>query len=392
MRIDDVGGSHISRPAPTSAAAPATPVTNSAPASASTMFQQATPKGATRPDVQQLAMATKSIHNASPTIASMFDAQIATMLTPVEYGQYTRAVDEIGALSGNTDVKHRHLNDPDYKGIPQGQGYDSKTNEFLTTYYSKTDGNNGTDVRLSIQNKDTDDETAYVKLKGPNGTELSHGGGVAVSGNWVLVSDGGKVYSYDRAEIAAAKSGAEIEPNVVLANVPKRGNIYAVSDTKVGSFINVSPDGKYAYVGEFDLSVRDGKNNETKGYPELYRYEIDQKTGMLTNKSGPQRIPNNAQGVAVTDDGLIFTTSYGSKSGISPNEVIFQEFAMKPSKGFALEAREDAKVVAEIPYYAEGTNVIGNTLYVTHESGAEEYKGEDGIQFIQKYPLDGMNW
>ena len=67
---------------------------------------------------------------------------------------------------------------------------------------------------------------------------------------------------------------------------------------------------------------------------------------MLTNKSGPQRIPNNAQGVAVTDDGLIFTTSYGSKSGISPNEVIFQEFAMKPSKGFALEAREDAKVVA----------------------------------------------
>ena len=72
--------------------------------------------------------------------------------------------------------------------------------------------------------------------------------------------------------------------------------------------------------------------------------------------------------------------------------MIFQEFAMKPSKGFALEAREDAKVVAEIPYYAEGTNVIGNTLYVTHESGAEEYKGEDGIQSIQQYPLDGMNW
>lgn len=268
-----------------------------------------------------------------------------------------------------------HLRDDDYEGIPQGQGYDQARDELLTTYYAKN-GEQSEDVRLSIQDKRTGYETAYVQLKDEDGGELGHGGGVTTDGRWVYVSDGGKVYVYDRADIDAAEPSSPV-------------NASHSQDVPVSSFMNLSPDGRYAYVGEWDKNtVLPG--DSSPGYPELYRYEVDRETGTLVNQSGPQRIPNNAQGVAVTDSGLLFTTSWGDKPGISPNELVYQPFDGDQSGGFRLVDKDDARDVAEIPYYAEGINVIGDDVYVTHESGASEYQGEDGESRIQRHALDDL--
>lgn len=416
MRIDDVGGSNITRPAPAPSATPpaqptsttSTRATSTPSATASAMVQQATPKGAVRPDVQLLAAATKAAAVVNPQAAPIIQAQIAATLRPVEYGQYMRAMDKLenasdrrdidgdgsvtlseaiatwradrfNALGREVPVKHLHLNDPGYQGIPQGQGYDRKTNEFLTTYYAKTDDDKGTDVRLSIQDKYTGYETAYVNLKGKKGEELTHGGGVAVSGKWVFVSDDTNVYTYDRAKIAAAKPGADIKAE-------------KVSKTELGSFLNVSPDGKYAYVGKFAEDVP-GKEGNTPQTGIMYRFEVNQKTGKLVNQSSLQIIPDNAQGVAVTDKGLIFTTSFGSDDDWSPKELHFLKFETSPSKGFKLQDPSSDAVIGEIDYYAEGINVIGDDLYITYESGAEAYKKKTDVnhESIQKYSLDDFD-
>jgi hypothetical protein len=50
----------------------------------------------------------------------------------------------------------------------------------------------------------------------------------------------------------------------------------------------------------------------------------------------------------------------------------------------------DTRDVAEVPYYAEGINVIGDDVYVTHESGASAYQGEHGETRIQHHDLDDL--
>ncbi len=278
-------------------------------------------------------------------------------------------------FGGTVPPELLHLRDDDYEGIPQGQGYDGGRDEFLTTYYAK-DGDTSEDVRLSIQDKRTGYETDYVQLKDEDGGELGHGGGVATDGRWVYVSDGGKVYTYDRSLIDAAAPGSP----VAAAHS---------QDVPVSSFLNLSPDGRYAYVGEWDKNTL-LPGDSSPGHPELYRYEVDHETGTLVNQSGPQRIPNNAQGVAATDGGLLFTTSWGDKAGISPNELVYQPFDGDQSGGLRLVDSGDARDVAEVPYYAEGINVIGDDVYVTHESGASAYQGEDGETRIQHHDLDDL--
>lgn len=404
MRVDDVGGTSGSTAkstptvAPTPRAAPpATPAET-----AEALVDRSTPIGTTRPDVRQLAGLVSQQAAAAPDQAPAVRRQVEALLTPVEVGQLkrdmatydaTQDIDRDGLVTEqekaalrmaaglkllgiDAPVVNLHLDDPDYKGIPQGQGYDAKTNEFFTTYYAQqpVNGKEGYDVRLSVQDKATGLETSYVKLRTSDNRHLGHGGGVGVTDKWVFVSDGGKVYTYDRAQIDAASGGATILPA-------------ATTSTGASSFMNVSPDGKYAYVGEFDKSIW-GPGNETEGWPELHRYEIEAISGKLINGSGPEKIPNNAQGVAITKEGLIFTTSYGS-SWFSPNEVIYQKFAKDPSEGFALEDRDDAKTIGEIEYYAEGANVIGDDLFVTFESGANPYreKVDDPISTIRKFRL-----
>lgn len=305
-----------------------------------------------------------------------YDVDGDGVVTPAERQAVARAELMEALFGGTVPPELLHLRDEDYEGIPQGQGYDAARDEFLTTYYAK-DGDTSEDVRLSIQDKRTGYETAYVQLKDEDGGELGHGGGVATDGRWVYVSDGGQVLVYDRAEIDAAAPGTPV-------------NASHSQDVPVSSFMNLSPDGRYAYVGEWDKNtVLPG--DSTPGYPELYRYEVDHETGALVNQSGPQRIPNNAQGVAETDGGLLFTTSWGDKPGISPNELVYQPFDGDQSQGFSLVDSGDAHDVAELPYYAEGINVVGDDVYVTHESGASAYQGEDGQTHIQHHDLDDLD-
>ncbi|WP_338863714.1 hypothetical protein [Myxococcus stipitatus] len=248
--------------------------------------------------------------------------------------------------------------------IPQGQGYDASRNEFLTTYYQ----NNS--VQLSVQNKGSGKETKLAKLGGtpldPKNEVPKHGGGVATDGRFVYVSDTKNIFVYTRADIEKAKSGAQVHaiqklPVNTPSNPPDKEKDKKYKEYKVaGSFIAVK-DG-YAYVGAFSGT------GENKGA--VSRYKIDPLTGKIFNQSrtGPIEAPKRAQGIAVVNGALLFTT--GEK------KLIYQPITSTADSFQAnTSARKDISN-KKIGPYAQGINVIGNELWVTYESGAKKYKNK----------------
>lgn len=262
---------------------------------------------------------------------------------------------------------------------PQGQGYDAKRGEVLTTYYR------GHDVLLSVQSKKTGAETTKVRLGGlgadaPGGPVKgpSHGGGVSTDGRNVYVADTGRIYVYSRKAIEAAeRRGEPATPSQVMP-VPKPSNLRdpatGVGLVSAGSYMAVK-DG-YAYVGAYSKEG-DGKAGA------VWRYELDEKTGALVqgSRKGPIRAPDRAQGLAVVDGALLFTTG--------DHKLMYQPI---DTRGGRFRADIDDRVDIGnglIDPYAQGINVVDGELWVTYESGARAYRDEvdQPREHIQRIPL-----
>jgi hypothetical protein len=264
---------------------------------------------------------------------------------------------DCGATSGSSDAAPLpafgdgppivHIGDGS-DWVPQGLGYDPATDRLLTTYYSSPDGDPDRDagILLSIQDRATGNEVLSAVLAGPD-----HGGGVAIDGDhvWVTSSDG-YVYLYSLADIQAA-NGATVQPQTRFA-VPASayltvhgGRLY------VGSFDEEDPGSVY--------SVPLGADGQPSGPP-------------VFETTAPPR----SQGLAVTDDGFVFSTSWGRKN---PSELI--------SISRSGEVRR-----LQAPNMSEGIVIVDGRLYVVYESGASayQYDGNDPGDHITITPLDAL--
>ena len=262
--------------------------------------------------------------------------------------------------------------------IPQGQGYDAKRGEVLTSYY------NDTGVLLSIQDKGTGEEAHQVQLGGLEGSSAkpTHGGGVSTDGEFVYVADTKAIFVYSREELErAAKEGTPATASQVMP-VPQPKNLKdpetGMELVSAGSFMTVS-DG-YAYIGSYSKDG-DGKAGA------VWRYEIDPDTGALVEDSrqGPIRAPDRAQGMTVVDGALLFTT--GDRKLIhQPIDSSKDVFKADISK------RTDISNGLIDPY-AQGINIIDGELWVTYESGADKYR--DNVapprEHIRRIPLERLD-
>ena len=232
--------------------------------------------------------------------------------------------------------------------VPQGLGYDPATDQLLTTYYSSPDGDPDRDagILLSIQDRGTGNEVLTALLAGPD-----HGGGVAIDGDhvWVTSSDG-YVYLYSMADINAA-DGATVQPQT---RFPVPASAYlTVHDGRlyVGSFDEDDPGSVY--------SVPLGGDGEPSGPP-------------VFEATAPPR----SQGLAVTDDGLVFSTSWGREN---PSELI--------SISNSGEVRH-----LTAPNMSEGIVIVNGQLYTVYESGATpyQYDGNHPSHNITITPLNAI--
>ncbi|MDY7231886.1 hypothetical protein [Hyalangium rubrum] len=258
---------------------------------------------------------------------------------------------------------------------PQGQGYDAKRGEVLTTYYDDSG------VLLSIQDKKDGSETLNVRLGGKDSVPPpSHGGGVSVDGDNVYVSDTDFIYVYSREAIEKAeREGTVAEPSQVI-DVPA-DRIDPETGTGLvsnGSYMTVK-DG-YAYVGGYSKDG-DGKAGA------VWRYKLDERTGELIQNEhspqGPIRAPDRAQGIAVVDGALLFTTG--------DHKLVYQPFDTEKFKA-DIDDRTDISN-GKIDPYAQGLNIIDGELWVTYESGSDKYKDDvdHPREHIQRIPLDELD-
>ncbi|MGO1070712.1 hypothetical protein [Lysobacter sp. CA199] len=314
-----------------------------------------------------------------------------------------------GPVAAAEEIEHIHQGE----GSPwtaQGLGYDEAERTFFTTYYRDDPpdtitidpGNNGTqietanpspqadlpNVRLSVQDRVTGAELPDVYLAGPDGRqELSKGGGVAVAGEYVYVADSSQVYVYRRDDIYNARPGQIVE--AVRVNEVEEGS---------ASYINIH-DGK-AYVGRW--VENHPWQSAADGDPEVHVYQIDPETGRFVNEGGgytynvedPRRTsaaplatiqtPYNVQGIAVDDDGIAFSASFGD-FGPAPSDLIWQDWSDRSNYELSGDRRE-----YDVPDYNEGIQIVDGEIFVATEEGAEKYDGEGGLNEIRRYDLDDV--
>ncbi|MDQ3263230.1 MAG: hypothetical protein M3Y59_06165 [Myxococcota bacterium] len=261
---------------------------------------------------------------------------------------------------------------------PQGQGYDAKRQEVLTTYYDDSG------VLLSVQDKNSGKETHQARLGGlgPEGPAPSHGGGVSTDGEFVYVSDTRNIFVYRREDIEnAEQQGAPVQAFQVMA-VPNPDQLKdpatGIDLVSAGSFMTVK-DG-FAYIGAYSKDG-DGKVGA------VWRYQLDEKTGALIEDSrqGPIRAPDRAQGMTVVDGALLFTTG--------DRKLVYQP--IHPGTDTFQADLADRREISNglIDPYAQGLNVIDGEVWVTYESGSHKYRDKLNPPFkprehIQRIPLD----
>lgn len=333
---------------------------------------------------------------------------VSSSTVPTRYDVPPSSNDFDPALPGGSDGPALEQSWLDEGFIPQGQGYDG-SGLLLGTY------NNGDSVRLSLQDTANGNPLGAVELRGkplPEGTvsildalafrednpHPDKGGGVAMDEDYVYVADTEGVYVYDRAEIERAAGNAEEGqplPQVDAVRVIKMPEDADGNREFDASYITVK-DG-YAYVGQFGVRPGGIGDGDYGNDPGLMRYKIED--GKFTDPTGPIDTPYYAQGVAVTEKGLIYSTSYSDKDGESPKSLEFQPFADFD----AFEVKENPLAAAlgldvalsyeigGLEYYAEELNIVGDELWITYESAAEKYHGADGEDHIVRIPLSDLD-
>jgi len=264
---------------------------------------------------------------------------------------------------------------------PQGQGYDAQRGEVLTTYYDESG------VLLSLQDKGTGQETHQVRLGGlnPGDPAPSHGGGVSTDGEFVYVADTREIYIYRRADLEKAQSTGTPVNAFQVTQVPNldglKDPVTGIGLTSAASYMTVK-DG-FAYVGAYS------KNGDGK-VGAVWRYPIDEATGALNEagRQGPIRAPDRAQGIAVVNGAVLFTTG--------DRKLIYQPIDGSTDAFKAdIEDRTDISN-GRIDPYAQGLNIIDGELWVTYESGSEKYRDKLGPwfeprEYIQRIPLDRLD-
>lgn len=283
---------------------------------------------------------------------------------------------------------------------PQGQGYDGThgRDELLTTYYyddrfltpwddseyMPIDGRFAeTGVLLSIQDRESGQQTQQVTLLGKDGGAApAHGGGVSTDGEYVYVADSGQTYVYSRALIDAAQVNPDTGRREVAAlhvfDIP--GLTQDQSEELVSSASYLAVHDGHAYVGGYSKDG-DGRTGA------VWRYDINADGSFVEPPHGPIKAPDRAQGVTVVEDdagnpALLFSTG--------DRKLVYQPIT-SPDQPFAANGERHEVDNGQLDSWAQGINIIDGQLYVTYESGSWQYQGEDGRQDIQTIPLEDLD-
>lgn len=230
---------------------------------------------------------------------------------------------------------------------PQGLAYDPVTGMLVQTSYNE-DG----EAELSVIDPETGRLVQTVQLGPYDGAAPDHAGGVNIHDGLVYVTSADtppRLFTYDLADVQNATPGE---------TVPVQGTPQTID---AGSYSTIH--GGVMYAGTFT------KDPGTPG--ELFTYELDPDSGRWERTGGPFETPGEAQGVAIHDGHIVFSTSEGRQN---PSNLQVYDLAHLTSTG-QLGTQQGYE---SLPNMSEGVVALPHGLLTTHESGSSSYVDPNG--------------
>lgn len=279
--------------------------------------------------------------------------------------------------------------------VPQGIAYYPDMNWLLIVSYLNDD-RPGT---VSILDATTGNLIKSVVLYMQDGTPyLGHAGGIAISKEHAWISSGTSLYKFKLDALIQAQDNDEIR-FIDQIKVPVKASYTAFANGVlwVGEFYEA---GSYPTDASHHQTTRSGE----KHFAWIAGYELDSITD-----SHPQLIGNGntaipdkilsvrdkVQGVAITNDAIILSTSFGRNKDsdlFRYNNPLNETAHFNPVIGTTevpawfldgQSAKPNNSQLTIVPM-AEGITNIGNDLYVLLESGANKYR------YTTTYIMDRM--
>lgn len=199
--------------------------------------------------------------------------------------------------------------------------------------------------------------------------DATHAGGIAIfeEQGWAYVSgsQGKRVRKYrlDRLRQAITDS----------AHLAQVGDDIVVD----GGSSFLGKHGDTLWTGQFDTDTRGA----------MYSYRVGMN-GELTGREGPWEVPEKTQGLAVTDDLFLFSTSYGRP---------YRSNIYVVRRGAGDRALDTARLACfRAPSMSEGMAIYGGAAYVVYESGAAYYRSDPKrkprniIEHLHRGALSGL--
>ena len=247
--------------------------------------------------------------------------------------------------------------------IPQGtatwSNWQGEDDLILVAGYDPVDK---TPSRISAIDAQTGQHVGFAEI------DYSHVGGIAVfeKQGWAYISGprDGTIRKYSLAKLKEAiKSFGKVEPD-------GQQEVYG------SSFLTSHGPSDTLWAGKFDDDERDF----------MFSYDVTDG-GDLVDRPGSWQVPRKTQGLVVTADLFIYSSSHGRNNRSNIYVV---------RRGEGSSSLDTARLRCfRAPSMAEGLTVYGSNVYVAYESGASYYSQADDkpdniIEDLHKAPMSEL--
>lgn len=259
-----------------------------------------------------------------------------------EHGDYTE-------YYSHFDTGPAYIPFVDTKWVPQGLtkwGED----QLVISYYDSSGSENS---RIAVTDRSTGDLVKWLKLD-----TKGHVGGLAMTSSHLWVASGGSLRRYSRSALGSTASGGQLTVQTSVDVLGSASYAFAQGDT--------------VWVGNFTWNYDSFGNkvcpsyNASSDWDWMYQYRVN-SDGSLTYLQD-RRTPGAVQGVAVTSEKLIWSTSCGRDN--DSRIVVW-------NRDYAFDANWDHGNVIVAPNMSEGMVIAGGRLQVVYESGSAYYSDAD---------------
>jgi hypothetical protein len=319
---------------------------------------------------------------------------VTTRLSGVALGVALLLGNAAPAAAAITCSSNSTVKDPFYRGKAASDVYDNRFKgshgipflpehvpQGLATWSNWPRGSGDDDLLLITSYDDDKKYSLIIGIDAKTGRQMgaariaySHVGGIAVFEDlgWAFVSDedNNKVRKYSLKKLADAISISDKK------TLESEGPDQLVISS---SFLTSHAPTNTLWAGQFKDSTKGGR-------PQMKSYSVD-KNGKLTPEIGVWEVPSKTQGLVVTKDVFIYSTSLGrnKRSNLYVVRRGADAFDLDTARLFCFRG----------PSMSEGIAVYGNGMYVAYESGATKYNPPEDrprniIKNLHRAPLSSL--